>query len=693
MNLAPSAVPYQTFNVMQASARRKLVAPPTAALGAKRLLPAPSELLARLPKAARVLFVGDISDDALGTYRSIHQPKACDRVACSATLAEIAEGRDLLVFADGLEGIEDPGELLQTLAARCAADAQLIICQAGSTLSVDALFALLADSGWMPDLLTDLPLPDTQRRELVNSRNAYLIQATRTFPVYPPTQRHEGPTRFSVMVASRSPLDRPPAAVVSPGLAEVRAQVSMAADPVSAAHAFAKAVKVDTAESDWILLCHQNAYFPAGFGHRLNALLAEIAPADHESTLIGFIGIGVDESNQSFAPVGFVIERLHREDHPASQTAVSIDELALVVSRRSVHRIDPAMGWDLWATDLCLTAICEHQVFPRVARMPLMNRGAGGESAAAGSQGSAARLLEKFPTFGPIPTLSGMIDAGFVERLPRPEGVEPAASIQPVELAEPAPESVAEAIRGATSHTGVQPACPECSICGSAVSRWSPHPQMALRSEFMKLLDPVGSDLSVYQCPHCSSTDRDRHLWHYMRAIGLLERLPSAQVLHIAPEPHLEALIQALRPPAYIRGDLHPRRADHLPLDVESLPFDDGSFDLIICNHVLEHVANPARALSEFHRCLVPGGLLIAQTPYAPVLLKTMELNRPVSPAFAKLFFGQEDHVRLFGADIVDYFHEAGFEGQLLAHSMVLGDMDAMAFGCNAREPFFAFSK
>jgi SAM-dependent methyltransferase len=232
-----------------------------------------------------------------------------------------------------------------------------------------------------------------------------------------------------------------------------------------------------------------------------------------------------------------------------------------------------------------------------------------------------------------------------------------------------------------------------CSICDQPVDHWLPHPQIAMRSEFMKLLGTVGSDLSVYQCPHCHSTDRDRHLWHYMRAVGLLKMLPSAQLLHIAPERPLELLIEAHKPMAYVRGDLQPRRDGHLKLDVEALPFDDGSFDLIICNHVLEHVADPARALAEFHRCLVPGGVLIAQTPFAPALKNTLELNRPVTPGFARLFYGQEDHVRLFGADIVDLFHAAGFAGEPLSHASVLGEMDARLQGCNAIEPFFAFTR
>ncbi len=693
MNHPSTAVPYQTFNVMQPGTRPP-TSPRTASPTADPVAAHHLALLARLPRASHVLFVGEASDKLLSTYRRTHKPESCDRIALGAGLSDAADGRDLFVFANGVDTQADAGRLLEVLAARCAPEAELFICDTHATQPIDKLFELLANSGWMPDLVPQHSATvETDKREQIR-----LIQATRQF-AKDSTPRHEpAPACFSVVVASRSPFTRPPAAVTSPGLAEVQAHVAMAADATSAAHAFAMGLQLDQTQSEWILLCHESAYFPAGFGHRLNALLSDIPPADQEACLIGFIGIGVDEPSQSFAPAGFVIEQLHREDHPDCLTATSIDELALVISRRTAHQIDPGMGWDLWATDLCLAAICEHKVFPRIVRMPLLNR-AEAKPGSSKLHASATRLLDKFPGFGPIPTLSGMIDAAFVERLSKPADTASSSSTQPAKIAPPAAIAATASAASANSSATETPLAanaagmPECSICGTAVAHWSPHPQTAMRSEFMKLLDPVGSDLSVYQCPNCGCTDRDRHLWHYMRAIGLLQRLSSTQILHIAPEVHLEALIEALHPMAYVRGDLHPRRADHLPLDIESLPFDDGSFDLIICNHVLEHVASPARALGEFHRCLVPGGLLIAQTPYAPVLLKTMELNRPVSAGFAKLFFGQEDHVRLFGADIVDYFHQAGFSGELLEHSMVLGDLDAKAYGCNAREPFFAFSK
>ena len=232
-----------------------------------------------------------------------------------------------------------------------------------------------------------------------------------------------------------------------------------------------------------------------------------------------------------------------------------------------------------------------------------------------------------------------------------------------------------------------------CCLCEKSVDAWLPYPKRAERSQFMVMMETVGSDLSIYGCPHCGCNDRDRHLWMYMSAAGLPEQLAGQRVLHLAPELSLEPRIRACRPSEYVRGDLFPARAGITRVDAEAMPFGDASFDLIIANHLLEHVSTPARALAEFARCLAPGGMLIAQTPYAPHLTHTFELDGQTTPEFRTLFYGQADHVRLFGRDIARYFREAGLRGDLLAHEQLLGDMDALEFGCNRHEPFFAFSK
>lgn len=234
---------------------------------------------------------------------------------------------------------------------------------------------------------------------------------------------------------------------------------------------------------------------------------------------------------------------------------------------------------------------------------------------------------------------------------------------------------------------------PNCAICLQAVTAWTPHPLLAQRSEFMRLMQAVGSDLTVYGCPACGCNDRDRHVWLYLKRLGVIDLLPGASVLHIAPEVRLEHKFLGLGLGDYVRADLHPTRAGCERVDIERMAFPNERFDFIVCNHVLEHVNDPACALAEFHRCLKPGGLLLAQTPYSPLLKHTFELKTAPGAEFARLFYGQEDHVRLFGDDLTTLFHGAGFQGRLRSHEELLPDVDAAQAGVNAREPLFLFHK
>lgn len=233
-----------------------------------------------------------------------------------------------------------------------------------------------------------------------------------------------------------------------------------------------------------------------------------------------------------------------------------------------------------------------------------------------------------------------------------------------------------------------------CAVCEQPVPAWLPHPDAAnVNHAFMEHVGSVGSTLQHHLCPNCGCNDRDRHLWLYLAFSRILENAPAMRILHIAPEARLEPRILALNPREYVAADLAPRAAHHRKIDVEQLEFRDGYFDLIICNHVLERVARPDVALAEFSRCLAPGGHLVAQTPYSPLLRSAFELNRAPNEAFAATYFGHGDHVRLFGSDIADRFRAAGLCGDLYPHTTVLGDIDPDTWGCNGREPFFLFAK
>lgn len=233
-----------------------------------------------------------------------------------------------------------------------------------------------------------------------------------------------------------------------------------------------------------------------------------------------------------------------------------------------------------------------------------------------------------------------------------------------------------------------------CVVCEQNVDAWLPHPQAAqFDRTFTRELETVGSTLQHHLCPRCGCNDRERHLWLYVAFSRILEDAGTKRILHIAPEAGIEARIRRLQPREYVAGDLFPRTPQHRRINVEDLDFPDGYFDIIICNHVLEHVGSPETALAEFNRCLAPEGHLIAQTPYSPILRRTFEMSKAMSEPFNVRYYGQDDHVRLFGADIVEQFRAAGFAGDLYPHTSVLGEIDAETYGCNGREPFFFFAK
>jgi hypothetical protein len=156
-------------------------------------------------------------------------------------------------------------------------------------------------------------------------------------------------------------------------------------------------------------------------------------------------------------------------------------------------------------------------------------------------------------------------------------------------------------------------------------------------------------------CPRCRSHPRHR-------AIALLLArgdLPGRRLLHFAPEPLLDPVFARLPGVERVTADLH-APAD-LRLDITKMDLPDGSFDLILCSHVLEHVPDDRAAMRELRRVLSPGGLALVLVPYRPEVT-TYEDPSITSPLDRVVAFGQQDHVRIYGNDLSDRLREAGFE-------------------------------
>lgn len=234
-----------------------------------------------------------------------------------------------------------------------------------------------------------------------------------------------------------------------------------------------------------------------------------------------------------------------------------------------------------------------------------------------------------------------------------------------------------------------------CALCDRDVGGFLPyHDGWRGAPEVVRALAVVGSDLDHFECPRCGAHDRERHLLLYLQASGLWERICEARILHAAPERRLSRLIAARAPAQYIRSDLYPVESDMQCINLEAIPLADVSLDLVIANHVLEHVSDLERALAEIGRVLAPGGHAVLQVPFSRMLSGTIDDPSVRTEAGRLALYGQEDHVRLFGMDVFERF-ERGLGCAMVGgeHAKLLPDVDPRIAGVNASEPFMLFRK
>lgn len=170
---------------------------------------------------------------------------------------------------------------------------------------------------------------------------------------------------------------------------------------------------------------------------------------------------------------------------------------------------------------------------------------------------------------------------------------------------------------------------------------------------FLAFGEPLRFDA---RCPRCGALERHRLLavWLEQHADAVRGR----RVLHIAPEPPVARLLRPLAA-SYTTGDLNPRKADRV-LNVEALDLSTESVDVVVCNHVLEHV-DDRRALAEIRRVLRPGGLAVLSMPVIEGWAATYENGWVSGKAERRRHFGQHDHVRFYGRDVRQRIADAGF--------------------------------
>lgn len=159
--------------------------------------------------------------------------------------------------------------------------------------------------------------------------------------------------------------------------------------------------------------------------------------------------------------------------------------------------------------------------------------------------------------------------------------------------------------------------------------------------------------------PSTLSLERHRLLWLYLKNETDFFTAPK-KVLHFAPEQAFYNLFRKQNNLDYTTTDLYSPLAD-VKADICNLPFQDNSYDLILCNHVLEHIPDDTKAMKELYRVLKPGGMGIFQIPQDLNREVTFEDDTITGQKERAAIFGQYDHVRVYGRDYFSKLRSIGF--------------------------------
>ncbi|MGW9685533.1 class I SAM-dependent methyltransferase [Flagellimonas sp. 2504JD1-5] len=172
--------------------------------------------------------------------------------------------------------------------------------------------------------------------------------------------------------------------------------------------------------------------------------------------------------------------------------------------------------------------------------------------------------------------------------------------------------------------------------------------------------------------PSTLSLERHRLLWLFLKTETdfFTKKL---SLLHFAPEQAFYKRFKKLKHLSYTTTDLNSPLAD-VKADICNLPFDDDSFDVILCNHVLEHIPDDTKAMQELYRVLKPGGWGVLQIPQDLNRDKTFEDDSITDKKERTQIFGQYDHVRIYGRDYFDKLRRIGFQVDEVDYTAKLSD-------------------
>lgn len=207
-----------------------------------------------------------------------------------------------------------------------------------------------------------------------------------------------------------------------------------------------------------------------------------------------------------------------------------------------------------------------------------------------------------------------------------------------------------------------------CNNCGAAFKKFVPdHPKPENRDALERNYVIAGYGENVF-CPDCFSTARERLV------LGMFDHVEfyGKKILHFSPEKHLLHFFSNQTTPVTV--DLFPEFYKEFDKNIQKadathLTFPDESFDLVIGNHIMEHIPDDRKAMREIIRVLKKGGQAVLQIPFSNGIAATIEEPSINDPKRQSALFGQRDHVRIYLlGDYLDRLEETGFEVQYIPY-------------------------
>lgn len=218
----------------------------------------------------------------------------------------------------------------------------------------------------------------------------------------------------------------------------------------------------------------------------------------------------------------------------------------------------------------------------------------------------------------------------------------------------------------------------ECPICNFSATEFG--------------VSPNGERENV-RCPRCSSLERHRAQWisglsGYINSKDISKK----RILHFSPDfCYARLFLKKYR--NYFTAEYSSNSCSDYTLDIQDTGLQESSFDIIICNHILEHVSDDKKAINEIYRLLKPCGVAFVQVPLNIELKKTIADPSITNPEDRKKYFGQSDHLRMYGCDFPEKLSESGFQVDSVRFWESMSQENIARFSLHEKEPVFICRK